>query len=105
MIDRLLDHDPSILVIVSSDLSHYLPQAEAQMIDARTAAAIVGLQGGALGPGTACGRIPIIAAIRVAQRRGWSCRLLDLRTSADTAADPGRVVGYGAFVFGRFGDG
>jgi AmmeMemoRadiSam system protein B len=31
-------------------------------------------------------------------RRGLDIRLLDLRTSAATAGEPDRVVGYGAFV-------
>ena len=40
------------------------------------------------------------AALRVAASRRWSCELLDLRTSADTAGPRDRVVGYGAFALG-----
>ena len=36
-----------------------------------------------------------------AGRHDLTVRLLDLRTSADTAGDPDRVVGYGAFAIGN----
>jgi hypothetical protein len=36
--------------------------------------------------------------VELARRKHLSIELLDLRTSADTAGDPERVVGYGAFM-------
>ena len=43
--------------------------------------------------------MPINGLLDVARRRGLVPELLDLRNSADTAGDPSRVVGYGAFAF------
>jgi len=89
---------PETLVVVSSDLSHYLPAEEARRVDRETAEQIVGLRG-PLQPRQACGARPINGLLEVARRRGLSAELLDLRNSGDTAGDPGRVVGYGAFAF------
>lgn len=97
VLDMLVDNDT--LLVVSSDLSHYLDHATAQRLDAATASAIVDLRPDLLTSDRACGVTGIQAALLLARRRGWSCRLLDLRTSADTAGDPHRVVGYGAFGF------
>jgi AmmeMemoRadiSam system protein B len=53
-----------------------------------------------VGDDDACGARPIRGLLAVARRRGLDVRLLDLRTSADTAGDSERVVGYGAFAVG-----
>jgi AmmeMemoRadiSam system protein B len=86
--------------IISSDLSHYLDAESARRRDRATARAIVELRPGDLSWHDACGRTAVQAALKVAARRGWECRLLDLRNSADTVGPPDRVVGYGAFVLG-----
>ena len=86
------------LVVVSSDLSHYLPYDAARERDRETAAAIVALEP-SLVPEEACGAMPINGLLTVARSRGMDVRLLDLRNSGDTAGDRDRVVGYGAFAF------
>jgi len=86
------------LVVVSSDLSHYMPYRSAQDRDARTAQAIVDLEA-RLAPDEACGAAPINGLLRAARRHGLSAELVDLRNSGDTAGDRNRVVGYGAFAF------
>jgi MEMO1 family protein len=90
--------DPGTVVVVSTDLSHYHPQAQAQLLDARTADAVVRADAAAIGDRDACGCRPLRAVLRLARDSAAPIRLLDLRTSADTAGDPGRVVGYGAFA-------
>ena len=52
----------------------------------------------AIGDLDACGARPLRAVLRLAGGPQARVRLLDLRTSADTAGDPDRVVGYGAFA-------
>lgn len=89
---------PETLVVVSSDLSHYHDHSTAQALDRRTAAAILAKEPDLLGPGDACGLYPLRGLLVAARRRGLDVELLDLRTSADTAGDRHRVVGYGAFV-------
>lgn len=86
------------LILISSDLSHYLSYAEARQLDRRTATQIAALQ-----PldrhEQACGATPINGLLLCARQRGLQARLLDLRNSGDTAGDQSRVVGYAAFAF------
>ncbi len=89
---------PETLVVISSDLSHYLPSEKARQVDRETADEILAL-GGPLHSRQACGAVPINGLLEAARRRGLVPELLDLRNSADTAGDPSRVVGYGAFAF------
>ena len=86
------------LIVVSSDLSHYHDHATAEELDRRTASAIVDRRPDLLGPGDACGVIPVQGLLLAARRHGLEVELLDLRTSADTAGGADRVVGYGAFA-------
>ncbi len=88
------------LVVISTDLSHYHDHATATRLDQRTAAAIVAADGAAVGPEDACGAYPLRGLLARAARNGDPIELLDRRTSADTAGDPDRVVGYGAFAVG-----
>lgn len=89
---------PETLLVISSDLSHYLPAEQARRIDRETADEILAL-GGPLDPPRACGARPIDGLLLAARRRGMTAELLDLRNSGDTAGDHSRVVGYGAFAF------
>ena len=91
--------DAGTLVVVSSDLSHYLPYDQAREVDRRTAAAVEHLDGEALGSRDACGVVALRGLLEAARRRGLAARCLDLRSSGDTEGSRGRVVGYGAFGF------
>lgn len=86
------------LIVVSSDMSHYLPYETAQATDARTAKAILQMRD-CLEPEEACGAAPINGLLRAARERGLVAEQVDLRNSGDTAGDRDRVVGYGAFAF------
>lgn len=86
------------LVVVSSDLSHYLSYEAAKLRDGRTARAILDFED-TLDPEEACGAAPINGLLRAARRRNLRAEQIDLRNSGDTAGDRSRVVGYGAFAF------
>lgn len=86
------------LIVVSSDLSHYLPYADAQATDSATAQAILNLRTD-LNHQQACGATPVTGLNLLAQQRGLKPQLIDLRNSGDTAGDKARVVGYGSFAF------
>lgn len=88
------------LVVVSSDLSHYHDDVTAKRLDRVTADAIVARRYEDLDSDAACGAAPIRGLLRVARERSLEVRELDVRTSADTAGPPDRVVGYGAFAVG-----
>jgi hypothetical protein len=97
VLDRVWGGDETLLVI-SSDLSHYLAYDQAQAVDRDTARAILNRQP-SLNPYQACGAIPVNGLLLAASRRGLRPELIDLRNSGDTAGDRRRVVGYGAFGF------
>lgn len=86
------------LLVVSTDLSHYHGAARARELDARTAAAVERADVEALRPDDACGVDALRVAVAWAQLGGHLIRVLELGNSADTAGDPRRVVGYGAFA-------
>jgi AmmeMemoRadiSam system protein B len=89
--------DEETLIIVSSDLSHYLRYEAARSVDAATAQAILA-RSTELGGDQACGCVAINGLMKVAAERALEVRLLDLRNSGDTTAERARVVGYGAFA-------
>lgn len=89
---------PETLIVVSSDLSHYLPYGEARQIDRATADSILETRPLSRHE-QACGATPINGLLMVARHRNLAPTLLDLRNSGDTAGDRDRVVGYGAFAF------
>jgi len=97
VIERLWGGDET-LIVISTDLSHYLPYDEARAVDATTVQRVLALDD-SLGHEQACGATPLNAALAVAARHGLHPRLLDLRNSGDTAGDRDRVVGYATFVF------
>lgn len=90
--------DDDTVVVASSDLSHYLDDETARQRDHRTAEAILEARLADIGPRDACGCLPIGGLLAAAMKRGLAPRLLDLSTSADTAGEPSRVVGYGSFA-------
>lgn len=85
-------------IVVSSDLSHYLSYEAAQRLDWETAQKVVGF-GEPIDEHRACGAVAINGFLTTARRRELAPRLLDLRSSGDTAGDRRRVVGYGSFAF------
>ncbi|HXV35902.1 MAG TPA: AmmeMemoRadiSam system protein B, partial [Myxococcota bacterium] len=90
---------PETLIVVSSDLSHYLDYETARRLDAATTRAIESLDVDGLEPESACGRVPARGLLVAARRHQLSVETVDLRSSGDTAGDRRRVVGYGAYVF------
>jgi len=98
VLDALWD-GPETLIVISSDLSHYLQYDEAHAMDAVTCQAIEDLDGGQINHDMACGATPIRGLLITAKRRGMQVTTLDLRNSADTTGDRGLVVGYGAWMF------
>ena len=86
------------LVVISTDLSHYLPYELARAADAATARAVLAFDGG-FPPSGACGAEGLRGLLRIARQRQLRVTQLDLRSSGDTAGGLERVVGYGAFAF------
>jgi MEMO1 family protein len=91
---------PETLLVISSDLSHYHSYETARRLDATTAAAIENGDWASLGPGQACGYLPIAGLLIEANRRNLKAHRLSLCNSGDTAGPRDQVVGYGAWMFG-----
>ena len=87
---------PNMLVIVSSDLSHYEPYERAVQHDRATIARIIAHEARDVGASDACGCMPIRVVQAMAVRAHWHFGLLDYRNSGDTAGDRSAVVGYAA---------
>lgn len=90
---------PETLIVVSSDLSHYLDHATATRVDRATAELVVAGDLAHLDSDRACGAAPVRGLLLAAKEHGMRAELVDLRTSGDTSGDRDRVVGYGAFAF------
>lgn len=95
---ELLWGGPETLLVVSSDLSHFLPYRAAQQVDSQTTQDILNLSG-PLTHHQACGGTPINGLLLAALRHGLQPRLLGQCNSGDTAGDKDRVVGYAALAF------
>jgi AmmeMemoRadiSam system protein B len=89
---------PETLIVVSSDLSHYLDYDTARAQDSTTCRRIESLDT-EIDHDDACGATPLRGLLLAARRRGLHVRTLDLRNSGDTEGDRDFVVGYGAWMF------
>jgi hypothetical protein len=85
------------LIVVSSDLSHFMSYEDGRALDEHTAARIAALDARIDGC-EACGAVGINGLLWVARRRSMRVELLDLRSSGDTSGPRSEVVGYGAFA-------
>lgn len=85
------------LIIISSDLSHYLPYAAAKTTDSDTSRRIERLDYSIVGE-QACGCHPLNGLLKLARQKGLKVSTLDLRNSGDTAGSRDQVVGYGSYA-------
>lgn len=92
---------PSSYFIVSSDLSHYLPEEIARKKDQRTIEAILSLNEDYFlrEENAACGAEGILILMELAKREGWRGELVKYDNSATTSGDNSTVVGYGTIAF------
>ena len=86
--------------IISSDLSHFLPDSKARKADEETARMIESGNIQSFKYEQACGAIGIYGLVSFANNNKFSLIRINLINSSDTAGDKSRVVGYGAwFLF------
>jgi len=89
---------PETLLVISSDLSHFLPYRTALSVDGETLRQIMHLNP-TLSHNQACGGTPINGLLLAARAHHLQAELLGMCNSGDTAGDKNRVVGYGAVAF------
>jgi hypothetical protein len=85
------------LIIVSTDLSHFLDYDSAQIADARTSKEIEQCHYYLNGQ-QACGCYAVNGLLLEASRTGVSVTRIELSNSGDSSGDKSRVVGYGAYA-------
>lgn len=88
---------PETLLVVSSDLSHFLDYETAVRVDRQTSDAIEALHGD-IRPEQACGCRPLNGLLHFAKGHGLEISTIDVRNSGDTAGTRDRVVGYGSYL-------
>jgi AmmeMemoRadiSam system protein B len=106
-----------VLLVASTDLSHYFDAAEAEKLDARVRAAVAAFDpegllelfeqvpDGERGRFVACGGGPMIAVMLAARARGARHgRVLRYMHSGEISGDNSGVVGYLAAALGTFTD-
>ncbi len=93
--------DSKTLLIVSTDLSHYLPYEKAVSRDRQTIEIITGLKSDRLKdePKRACGSIPLLVLMDLAGKRKWDPGLIHYANSGDTSGRRDKVVGYATIAF------
>jgi AmmeMemoRadiSam system protein B len=89
---------PETVIVISSDLSHFLPYGMAQTVDQETVQNILNMEN-TLNHHQACGGTPVNGLVLAAKRHHLKPTLLELCNSGDTAGDKSRVVGYASFMF------
>ena len=97
-----------VLLVASSDLSHYYPLVLAERYDRRMLARIESMDPRAVieaeseGVGYACGRAAVGAVLEAARLLGAdAARVLAYDTSASATGDRSAVVGYGSVILVR----
>lgn len=88
---------PETLIVISSDLSHFLPYRVAQNVDHGTVQRIMNLSS-TLTHEQACGGTPVNGLLLAARHHHLQPQLLGQCNSGDTAGDKDRVVGYAAIA-------
>lgn len=86
------------LIVISSDLSHFLDYETACKTDSETTHLIENFEYKKIGSHQACGCMPMRGLLKLAQEKNMGIQTLDLCNSGDTAGTKDRVVGYGAYA-------
>jgi len=105
-LDKIIGQRDDVLVLISSDMSHYYTYDVANSMDALTLAAIGEINPKKFFEGCMsrkmemCGFMPVTTALVLAQLRGIKhAEVLKHANSGDTAGDKSRVVGYSSVIF------
>ncbi|MDR1457172.1 MAG: AmmeMemoRadiSam system protein B [Puniceicoccales bacterium] len=86
------------LIVISSDLSHYLPAQAAEIKDRETLAVLLRGQF-PIGENCLCGMEALSCACHIAVSRHWICHFVDYAHSGMAVGEMSRVVGYGALAW------
>ncbi len=97
---KIISHyygDKNNAFVISSDLSHYLPDATARRVDAYTAQHIETANAEDFTHELACGATGILGLMQYAKDKQYSLIRIDMTNSGETSYDKSHVVGYGTW--------
>lgn len=100
MIYKIISHyyrDEKNGFIISSDLSHYLPDTTARRVDNYTAVHIENCDCSNFTHELACGATGVLGLMKFAKENGYSLIRIDMSNSGYATFDKERVVGYGTW--------
>ena len=97
----LSEQAQNTLIIVSTDLSHYHPYDEAQVLDNDTIMRILALASD-IAPENACGCYALNGLLNFSAQQAWQIKLISKANSGDSkevvSANKSQVVGYASFI-------
>ncbi len=105
VLNDLIGDRTDVLVVVSSDMSHFHKDKDARQMDQQTIELITGFKTQEFWKSCAqqklemCGFVPVTTAMLLAKKRGLQVADLKYANSGDVTGDFKRVVGYTAVVF------
>lgn len=88
---------PDSLIVISTDLSHYHPYAQARALDRDTISRIIDFNPN-IKPEDACGCYALNGLLHFAQALNWRIKLLKHANSGDINHNKNEVVGYASFI-------
>ncbi|MBI3602030.1 MAG: AmmeMemoRadiSam system protein B [Candidatus Omnitrophica bacterium] len=105
VLNGLIGSRQDVLVLASSDMSHYFDYETANQMDAATLETINNKDVQSFWNGNVsrkmemCGFVPVTTVLLYARERGLKVQVLKHANSGDTAGDKSRVVGYSSVIF------
>lgn len=105
LVKLIRKHPKELLIVASTDMSHFHDYSTAKSIDTKTLKHIENLDEDALiedldkGKCELCGPHGTVILIKIAKRLNASVQVLKYANSGDVTGDKKRVVGYGAAAF------
>ena len=97
LISALLEIEGT-LIVISTDLSHYLSYTEANLRDAQTARQVEAFDYRSLDDHDVCGIWALRGALKFASENKMVIHRMALQNSGDTSGHRDQVVGYGAWM-------
>ena len=99
LIDDLLEDEDNFIVI-STDLSHFHSETEANKLDNNCINAIKNKDLSLFDYGEACGKAGVKAIIKSSIKKNYKTQIMDYCTSAKISGNKSRVVGYTSALIG-----
>ncbi|MGV8168593.1 MAG: AmmeMemoRadiSam system protein B [Candidatus Nanoarchaeia archaeon] len=92
---KIINHET--LLVISTDLSHFMHEHEAEKIDSKTIKGIISLD--SYSELDACGSYALKVFQVIAKKKKWTPKLIEYTNSGKVTGNNAKVVGYASFWF------